>query len=258
MTVVWVYAVTGADGATWSGAPAGVDEAPVRAVAEGDVAALVSDVAAAEYEQPELDRRVADPAWLEPRATAHQDVNAAAHAALRSSLPVPFATIYRADDGVRDMLRARSAELGAKLNALERRAEWVVALYRDTVEAAEHLARVREAMAPRETVAAGAGRRYLEARKGEGERRSELGRLDEEAAAAARQAVGRVSKTAFEEPIVEGSGDVVARTTYVLRRGDEPRFDDALSRFNSDWRERGYELRATGPWPPYRSSREVV
>jgi hypothetical protein len=29
---------------------------------------------------------------------------------------------------------------------------------------------------------------------------------------------------------------------------------DAMHGFNADWNERGYALRATGPWPPYRSS----
>ncbi len=255
MSLVWVYAIAGADGASWR-APKGLEAGQVRAIAEGDLAAIVSDVPAGDYDQPALDARVAESAWLEPRATAHQSVNAEAHAALRATLPVPFATIYRGEERVRAMLREREAELRAKLRALEGRSEWVVGLYRDAVQAAEHLARMRDAMAHREPVPAGQGRRYLEERKRAGERRAELGRLDEEATAAARAAIARVTKAAFDEPIADTSGDLVSRATYVLRRSDERRFDEATARFNADWRERGYELRATGPWPPYRSSRE--
>lgn len=126
-----------------------------------------------------------------------------------------------------------------------------------------HLAQVRDALAHAltrtgapapEPVAAGPGRSYLEARRNDSERRAELRRLDEEVAAAARHALGRVSKRAFEGPVIEDAGDLVARTTYLLRGEDEHRLADAIDGFSADWRMRGYELRATGPWPPYRSS----
>jgi hypothetical protein len=225
----------------------------VRQVAEGKLVAIVSDVPAAAFDQPALDENVRDGRWLTPRATAHQAVNAAAHAVLAASLPVAFGTIYRSDEGIREMLRARSAELHAKLVALHGRSEWVVALQRDTVQAAEHLAQMRDAMTHAKPDTA-PGRNYLEKRRDEGELRAELRRLDDEAALAARHSLGRVSKSAYDEPVVEDAGDVVARTTYVLRGEDEHRFADAVEGFNADWKARGYELSASGPWPTYRSS----
>jgi hypothetical protein len=151
------------------------------------------------------------------------------------------------------MLRTRAEELRAKLAALRGRSEWVVGLYRDALQAADHLAQVRDAMA-HAAPGGGPGRRYLEKRRDEGEMRAELRRLDEEAAVAAHHALGRVSKSTFEEPVVDDAGDLVARTTYVLRGEDEHRFADAVAGFNEDWKPRGYDLRATGPWPTYRSS----
>lgn len=255
-TLVYLYAVAGGDPAGWAEAThaTGIDGAPVRAVAEGPLVALVSDVPADAYGQEALDRSVRDPEWLAPRATAHQSVNSAAHAALDAVLPVPFGTIYRTDDRVREVLRTRAEELRAKLEQVRGRAEWVIGLYRDTVQAAEHLSRVRDALAHREPVAAAPGRRYLEERRDEGTHRAEVRRLDDEAALAARHAVERVSRRSFDEPVVEEAGDLVARTTYLVRHEDEHRLNDAVEGFNSDWRERGYELRSTGPWPPYRSS----
>ena len=253
-TLVYLYAITGEDGAAFAQhADAGVDGRPVRSVNEGGLVALVSDVPVEEYEQVALDQNVRDGHWLTPRATAHQAVNAAAHAACDSALPVPFGTIYRGDDRIREMLRERAAELTAKLASLRGRSEWVVALHRDTVHAAEHLGQVRDAMAPREA-AGGPGKRYLEKRRDEGELRADLRRLDDEAALAANHALARVSKTSFDEPVVDDAGDLVARVTYVLRGEDEHRFSDAIDGFNADWKARGYDLRATGPWPPYRSS----
>ena len=255
-TLVYVYAVSSAEAARWVAEvrPQGLERGAVRAALEAGLAAIVSDVPAEDYDQSALDERVRDGGWLTPRATAHQEVNAAAHAALDAVLPVPFGTIYVSEDRVREMLRARTEELRAKLASVRGQGEWVVGLHRDVVRAAEHLSTVSDAMAHREHVATGPGRRYLEERSSETARRTELRGLDDAAAASAHEMLARVSRHSFEEPVVQDAGDLVARTTYLVRREDQHRLADAVQRFNGDWATRGYELRATGPWPPYRSS----
>lgn len=241
MSLVWLYCVTSAPVA----ALRGVEGAAVRAVDGTGLVALASDVPDGAYEQPALDELVRDADWLAPRATAHQAVNAAVHRANDAVLPVPFATIYRSDEGVRAMLRERARELARKLAAVRGRAEWVVALHRDLVAVAEAAAREPVAAA-----AAGSGRGYLEARKREGERRGELRRLDETTAAAARDALAAVSDRGFDEPVADDAHDIVSRATYLVR--DARAFAAALAAFNAG--HGGYELRATGPWPPYRSA----
>lgn len=254
-TLVYMYAVAGEDAARWVGQekPRGLEQGDVRAITESGLAALVSDVPAGSYDQGAIDESVGDEAWLTPRATTHQAVNAAAHASLDAVLPVPFATIFTTEDRVREMLRARAEELRAKLVGVRGQSEWVVGLYRDLAQAAEHLSRVSDAVAhkPHDT---GPGRRYLEQKGSETSRRAELGGLDQAAAGSANEMLARVSRHSFEEPVVQEIGELVARTTYLVRREDEHRLEDAIRRFNDDWHDRGYELRATGPWPPYRSS----
>lgn len=254
-TLVYMYAVAGEDAARWveQDKPKGLEQGDVRAIIESGLAALVSDVPVATYDQGAIDESVSDEAWLTPRATTHQAVNAAAHTSLDAVLPVPFATIFTTEDRVREMLRTRAEELRAKLVGVRGQSEWVVGLYRDLKQAAEHLSLVSDAVAhkPHDT---GPGRKYLEQKGAETSRRAELGGLDQAAAGSANEALARVSKHSFEEPVVQEIGELVARTTYLVRRQDEHRLEDAIRRFNGDWRDRGYELRATGPWPPYRSS----
>ncbi len=251
--LVYLYAITGPDGARVRTSDT-VEGDPLRTIEEGGLVALVTDVPVAAYEQAALDESVRDPAWLTPRAAAHQSVNAAAHVATVASLPVPFATIFRGDVRVREMLRDRAAELAGRLETVRGRAEWVVGLYRDARRAAEHLSRVREAAGERESVTASAGRRYLEQRKREGEVREEVRRLDTEATAAADTALRPSGDRAFEEPVIEDAGDLIARTTYLVRRAADEDLRRAIEGFNQAWSARGYELRATGPWPAYRSS----
>ena len=108
--LVYLYAVTAAPVREWTDAerPAGLEGAPLRAVEEGELAAIVSDVSAVDYAQHPLDANVRDGRWLTPRATTHQEVNAAAHAALEALLPVAFGTIYRSDERVREMIIERN------------------------------------------------------------------------------------------------------------------------------------------------------
>jgi gas vesicle protein GvpL/GvpF len=251
--LVYLYAITGLDGARVATSDT-VEGDPLRTIEEGALVALVADVPAVAYEQAALDENVRDAAWLTPRAAAHQSVNATAHVTTGASLPVPFGTIFRSDDRVREMLRTRAVELAARLEAVRGRAEWVVGLHRDARRAAEHLSRARAAAGERESVAASAGRRYLEQRKREGEVREDLRRLDREATGAADAALRPSSDRAFEEPVVEDAGDLIARTTYLVRRSADEDLRRSVDAFNETWQARGYELRATGPWPAYRSS----
>lgn len=254
-TLVYMYAVAGEDAARWTMREKlkGLEQGDVRAITESGLAALLSDVPSTSYDQGAIDESVSDEQWLTPRATTHQAVNAAAHAALDAVLPVPFATIFTTEDRVREMLRTRAQELRAKLVGVRGQSEWVVGLYRDLPRASKHLSEVSDAVAHRPHDS-GPGRRYLEQKGSETSRRAELVGLDQAAAGSAGEMLARVSKHSFEEPVVQEIGELVARTTYLVRREDEHRLDDTIRRFNADWRDRGYELRATGPWPPYRSS----
>ncbi len=255
-TLVYMYAIGAEDAARWieRSKPKGLEQGELRAITGSGLAAVVSDVPEESYGQAAIDQSVSDEEWLTPRATTHQTVNAAAHASLDAVLPVPFATIFTTEDRVREMLRTRAEELRAKLVGVRGQAEWVVGLYRDLAQAGEHLSQVRDAVAHKQHDSGGVGRRYLEQKGAETSRRAELGGLDQAAVGSAHEMLARVSRHGFEEPVVQEAGELVARTTYLVRREDEHRLEETIRRFNADWHDRGYELRSTGPWPPYRSS----
>lgn len=251
MTLVYLYAVVPPAGGAWlaSAGLRGIAGGPVRAVGEAGVVGAVSDVPEAEFGQEALDRNVADADWLAPHAAAHQDVNAALLDELGAVLPLAFGTIFRSDDRVREVLRARGAELAAGLAAVAGRVEWVVTLDRDRRAAAAYLTSIRTAPSAEE---AGQGRAYLLRRKAEVESTEELRALDREARAAFRVAALAAADEVSEEPIIEGGP--AARFTVLVRREREAVLRRAADEFAGQWRERGYEPRLAGPWPAYRYS----
>jgi hypothetical protein len=233
----------------------GIDGRPVRLLAEGDVGAVVSDVPAAEFEEEPLNRLMREMEWLAPRATAHQAVNAALMERVEALLPLSFGAVYRDEAGILRTLRERRPDLAERLEAVRGRSEWVATLHRDeprALAAAEEndadLARLHE-----EIAAAAPGRAFLLRRQVEEVRRAALERLDREAAAAAVVGLAALVERVHAEPIVRTMPDApLARTSLLVRREDEGELVQAIADLARRWEERGYALRLTGPWPPYR------
>ncbi|WP_030606329.1 GvpL/GvpF family gas vesicle protein [Streptomyces sclerotialus] len=139
----------------------GIGEAPVHTVAEGRLAALVSAVPAAEFDQPQVRERLEDLAWLEATARAHRRVvdEAAAEVGV---LPLRLVTVYHDEDSVRAALVAHAERFGRLLARLDGRLEWGVKAYAQATEgrpAAGHEPAARRPAAEAET-----GREFLRRR----------------------------------------------------------------------------------------------
>jgi hypothetical protein len=122
----------------------------VGLVAAGPVAAIATRVPLDEFGEDAIATNLRDPAWLEGRVRAHENVLAAALAAL-PVIPFRFGTIYRSEEHVREML----GENERFVDAIERvrgRVELGVKGFVATAAPA----------AETEAPGASAGRRYLE------------------------------------------------------------------------------------------------
>ncbi len=165
--LVYVYAVLDAARGEWGAVslelPSGIEALPVRLLAAGPLAAAVSDVPSAEFDEAPLNAHVRDLAWLGPRALAHQQVNAALLESAEALLPLAFGAVFRAKEGVRAFLDRERGELLERLQHVRGRGEWVVAVRRDEAAALADLERSEPALASLiDTASASApGRAYL-------------------------------------------------------------------------------------------------
>lgn len=112
----------------------GIKNAPVRTVAEGPLAALVSEVPAAEFDQPGVRDRLEDLTWLEATARAHRRVVDETAAAV-GVLPLRLVTVYRDEEAVRAALAEHTERFERLLNRLDGRLEWGVKAYAQDEEA---------------------------------------------------------------------------------------------------------------------------
>ena len=228
----------------------GIDDSPIGCVVEGRLLAAASDVDEAEWSEAALNEHLRDLDWLAVRAAQHQAVNGRLLELLGTVLPLSFGTIYRDDERVRQMLTEDAADRSAQLDSLDGHAEWVVTVARDA-DAAPDDAEVR---ALDEKIAASPpGRAFLlDKQRGTTLSRS-VERRDSEAASDALTILNEVAVRTYQEPVVSGGTDAVAlRASILVARERESALAKAIGELETRLGERGYRVRASGPWPAYR------
>jgi len=260
MSLIYAYGIVRAQDArpeTTAGIAhvSGIAGAPLRLIAQGPCAAVVTDVPALDFDEEPLNAHLRDLDWLGPRAVLHQEANAALGARVSSLVPLSFGTIFRDDAGVARMLAGERDVLVARLDALAGREEWIAMLRRDdpVAEAAlEHDSAPLRALRA-EIAAAPPGRGYLLARRLGETIRTELRRRDGEADARAGELLAAAGARLYREPLVENAGaGAVGRFSALVAAPAAAVLSSAAGEFAADWAGRGYALELSGPWPAYR------
>ena len=232
----------------------GIDDRPVRWVVDEDLAAAVSQVPATDFDEAPLNERIHDLRWLEPRAVAHQAVNAHLHEHSPAMLPVAFGAVFRSDDRVHELLRDEGPALRERLAAVAGRSEWVLSVHRRQDAA---LASVEASPALRalqaEVEAASPGRAHLLRRRLAEVRQQELGRVKAEIEGRLSAALADLADAVYPEPLpAQATERPLWRASLLVARTREAELVRVLDELRSELEPRGYSLLLTGPWPPYR------
>jgi len=257
--VYYVYAVVPPATAV-EVAPAGIDEQPVELVANGNIAALVSRLDAATYGDG-LDDRVADVAWIAPRATAHDSVLTWA-SDVGAVVPLPILSLFRTKTAVSSMLAARRDELVALLDHVARGREFGVRIFRIDDELRHALGSLSASVATLEAEVARAtspGQGYLLGRKLEQARKDELRRVAAEVAASVYDDLASRSIESTQDPLpaptAEQTGAAVLNAAFLVAHDHVDEFRAVVTDFVRAHERQGFRIEFTGPWPPYHFAR---
>jgi hypothetical protein len=250
---LWAYCVARASDPLPEPLP-GVDpEYATARVEHGPLAALVSEVALDEYGEEALRRNLNDFAWLERVARAHEGV---LERALEDATLVPLrlCTIFADEAGVRAMLSAREADLGAALETLTGREEWTVKLLVDR----EALKAAAGAEAPGGDPAAeaGSGAAYMLGRRRERELRERAAELAAGLAGEVHErlragAVAAVIGRPQNRELSGHAGDMLLNAAYLVERDEVESLRERVAALEAAHRALGVRLELRGPLPPY-------
>jgi hypothetical protein len=228
----------------------------VELLTEGPLAAVASRVSLEEFDEASLPERLNDPAWLERKIRAHEQV---LEQALESTsvLPFRFCTVYRSETELRRFLSERAHDLAEVLRRVEGKVELGVKAFVDRERFAGAVgSRSEEARELESRIAAAeGGRAYLEARRLDQLLTTELERLAAEIAEVGHARLLAAAEDGTVGPLqsreVSGRGEeMLLNGAYlVTARGAE--LEEAVAELARRYAELGVTFEVTGPWPPY-------
>ncbi|KAF4407178.1 GvpL/GvpF family gas vesicle protein [Streptomyces lycii] len=233
----------------------GVAGAGVRTVAGSGLAAVVSPVSAADFDEQPLRAHLEDMRWLEATARGHQQVVDAV-AAQTCALPLRLATVCRGEEGVRRMLATGREHFQETIRALDGRHEWGVKVYADP--APDPAPAAAPAAAPSGTSGGAggriSGRDYLRQRRAQRQSRDASSRRAEEWARTVHETLGRSAEDSRlhrpQDARLSGqTGENVLNGAYLVPHEEAGAFT-ALVGGLAD-RAEGVRVQLTGPWAPY-------
>jgi hypothetical protein len=227
----------------------GVDEQhPVFLHAYGETGAVLSEVAIDEFCGAAAEARLADLAWLGPRACRHAAVIEEVMRQ-RPVLPARFATLFTSLDSLERSVLDNQAAIARFFTELGDKQEWAV---KGLLDRASSLRRLGAVEAP----AAATGVQYLQTKRMKAQLERDFSLLLKEFYRRAAAALG-AQPSVFRErklvaPVAEAEDtEVVLSWAFLVSPAALDDFRARLERLNGGEAFPGLRLVLTGPWPPY-------
>jgi hypothetical protein len=226
---------------------AGGEHGPVRAVVDGELAAIVTEVPLSDFDEARLREHLSDMTWVETTARHHEHVLEAIGAAA-TVVPMRMCTVYASEQGIRDLLRREAAPLRDALRYLAGKHEWGVKVFCDRDVAGEEETAVHER--------GESGSDYIQRRLRERDERSDSVQRVEDATARVHEQLCTVAADALLAPVqrpeVSGrTADMVLNGVYLVPVSAETRFHAQIRALGQEFASLGLQLELTGPWPAY-------
>ncbi|CAG6396357.1 GvpL/GvpF family gas vesicle protein [Streptomyces cocklensis] len=258
-TATCVFAVRRDDAPEWlpeSPGHAGGGPVGLLALPGGGLQAVVQPVAAADFTEEALRRRLSDPVELERCARTHHAVITAA-AADGPVVPLPLATLFTGVDRAVAALADQRAHFLAALDRVTGRAEWAVKVH---VEPSEPARAAPDEGTDPATVGTGAGAAYLARVRGrERDRRARqeavlrvAGHVHEVAAAFA---VAAVRRTPHSTEITGKDRPQVLNAAYLVDDARAAELVAAVRALDGTHTGLDVHIEVSGPWVPYSFTR---
>ena len=222
-------------------------EPPFTVTANG-LAAIVSRVEDAEYRGEEAERRMADLAWMTPRAKSHEAV---VEAVMRQSAVVPaaIASLLADENEAKAYLTENFEKFDALLDYYHQREEWVVRLLfeRQAGTAAGSPSGGLRLVMP-------VGQAHplpVPAALQGNEREQRVISASHEICHTLRMCASGFAtrqlsfQTPGADPIL-----VVGNWAFLLDHRRQDDFRNAVARLDSEYRDMGFQIRLSGPWAP--------
>jgi hypothetical protein len=218
----------------------------------GDVCAIAKRVSLEEFCGPDAARRLADPAWVMPRAIDHGRVIAEV---FRNSpvLPVPFGTLFSSPRALGDFLERNADLIKGFFEYAAGCEEWGIKAMLDR----ERLKRsLIASIADAESAAVSPGLRYLRERRADQMADQQSAAWLERNLSVVVDALEQCATRSCQRRILDDTKQLDGREealnfAALLRRDRVAEFRRRIEAINRERAEDGLSFAVSGPWPPY-------
>jgi hypothetical protein len=234
----------------------GMDPAcPLRAEPSVGVVAIVSEVSLEDFRGPESRERLADLAWVAPRALRHEEVILGI---LRQApvLPVRFGSVFSSSAALASVLERHRDALTGFFQATAGQEEWTLKAYVDLPEARSRIQAEHVAAAGEQLARLTPGKRYFEEQKIKGLVEREMafwlkGMTDDIArcceGVCSASSVGRL----LSQELTGRADEMFFHAVLLVRASAVESLQRLVVEWNASHASVGLHLEASGPWPPY-------
>jgi len=248
-------------------APAGIQSNPglvgvdgqtaVGVLDMGEVAAVYSLVSLDEFTGEAAEISLADPAWVVPRACAHERVTEGVMKGSSACLPVRFGTMFASLDALAEFLAPKATGIARFLAYISDKEEWSVKLFMDAETAAAwRMAQDPVLTAKRARMSESPGARYLQEKQLSKEARRQAKQCN---AALAETIQAQLQELCLDFLLLklqdaQASGrteEMILHGAVLLYRDSVVTFRDRMEEIDRRYAEQGLTAEVTGPWPPY-------
>ena len=237
--------------------PSAIEEdSKLEWVADGELAALTSQVPLASYSEERLAEHLSDASWTAARAMRHETI--AEYVAKRAGIvPLRFGTIFLTHDGIERMLSDKGSELREVLERLRGREEWGVNVFCDQSVLLAGITSVSPVLRDLAERAAQAspGQSYLMQKKIDAlrvdEARAAVNRITEEIEHALAAQSDDAKRLRVLKVEATEHGELKAKFAFLIEKSGFDKFRDAAERLAQEHQSAGVRLELTGPWPAY-------
>ena len=244
--------------------PAAIEEdAELEWISVANLAALVSRVPLATYNEESLAEHLTDATWTAIRAMRHETV--VEYVAKRiSAVPLRFGTIYLERAGIEKMLTETARELEDVIQHLQGREEWGVNVFCDRAVLMSSITSVSPVLREMVELAeqASPGQSYLIQKKigalKADEARAVVNGIVEQIEARLKEHSDDARRLRILKVETTEHGELKAKFAFLVKKAAFEEFRDAAERLAQEHQAAGIRIELTGPWPVYNFVQDLT
>lgn len=228
---------------------------PLVAEPVAGVVAITAAVSLEDFRGPEARARLADLAWVAPRARRHEEVILSI---LRQApvLPVRFGSVFSGLAALAAALEPHRAALAGFFLETAGQQEWALKAYVDLPAARARLLATRLATEQAQLAGLPPGKRYFQEQKIKTQVDLEMrawlrGVTDEITALVAPVSTTTAAGRLLAADLTGRADEMIYHAALLVRVEDVERLHGLTAVWNAGHASLGLQLEASGPWPPY-------